>query len=61
MYFPMSQQSIEACDFNGVAKISKQNYSTNECLFSVELMSGAGKNVAGISVLIGWLSFLVLF
>lgn len=61
MYFQMSQQSVEACNFNGVAKISKQNYSTNECLFSVELMSGAGKNVAGISVLIGWLSFLVLF
>lgn len=59
-YFQMSQQSVEACDFHGTAKITNKNYSTQECLFPVELMSGACKNIARIKYLVGFLSLLVL-
>ncbi|CAI9282262.1 unnamed protein product [Lactuca saligna] len=60
MYYQMNEQSVEACDFNGVAKITNRNYSTQECLFPVEIMSAAGKNLAGTSVLVGLLSLLAL-
>ncbi|KAL8199624.1 hypothetical protein R6Q57_013192, partial [Mikania cordata] len=57
MYFQMSQQSVEACDFNGAAKITKKNYSTGDCLFPVELMSGASRNLAGASLVVTLFSF----
>lgn len=60
MYFQMSQQSVEACDFNGAAKITKKNYSTPECLFPVELMSGGRRIVAGFSFVVSFFSFMVL-
>ncbi|KAI3776613.1 hypothetical protein L1987_46399 [Smallanthus sonchifolius] len=61
MYFQMSQQSVEACDFNGAAKITKKNYSTAECVFPVELLSGARRNLAGITFVVSFFSLLLLF
>ncbi|KAI3499823.1 hypothetical protein L1887_35635 [Cichorium endivia] len=60
MYYQMNEQSVEACDFNKVAKITNHNYSTQECLFPVGIMSAAGKNLAGSTMLGCLLSLLVL-
>ncbi|KAF6149488.1 hypothetical protein GIB67_011389 [Kingdonia uniflora] len=39
MYFQMQSQDVQACDFQGLAKITKTNMSTDECLFPIEIMS----------------------
>nr|XP_043618375.1 glucan endo-1,3-beta-glucosidase 8-like [Erigeron canadensis] len=61
MYFQMNEQSVEACDFNGAAKLTKKNYSTQECLFPLELMSGATNKHQGITFLLVLVSLMVLF
>ncbi|GAB2282955.1 hypothetical protein Dimus_017489 [Dionaea muscipula] len=43
MFFQMNQQSMDACKFNGLAKIVTQNASTGTCLFPIEVMSAARK------------------
>ncbi|KAI3669332.1 hypothetical protein L6452_40564 [Arctium lappa] len=58
MYFQMNEQSVEACDFDGAAKITKHNFSDDECLFPVQIMSGARKGVAGI--LSGVVGFMIM-
>lgn len=63
MYFQINNQDVEACDFQGLAKIVKQNASTGECLFPLALESGGGRLsvVSGASVFAGLLTLLVLF
>ncbi|KAK9713309.1 hypothetical protein RND81_06G018600 [Saponaria officinalis] len=41
MYFQMNEQSVEACQFEGLAMITTTNASQNGCLFPIELQSGA--------------------
>jgi hypothetical protein len=57
MYFQMQDQSVEACDFNGLAEIVKQNASRGGCLFPIMIMS-AGNRVGlayGVSIFAGLL------
>ncbi|KAJ9561550.1 hypothetical protein OSB04_006710 [Centaurea solstitialis] len=60
MYFQMNEQSVEACDFDGAAKITKQNFSDGECLFPVEIISGARRRLAGMLNLIMLMMLMVL-
>ncbi|WCJ31722.1 O-Glycosyl hydrolases family 17 protein [Euphorbia peplus] len=39
MYFQMMDQDAEACDFNGMASVVKQNASKGGCLFPVQIVS----------------------
>lgn len=60
MYFQMQDQSVEACDFNGLAEIVKQNASKGNCLFPIEIMS-AGDRISlgfGATIFVGLLLFL---
>ncbi|EXB24800.1 Glucan endo-1,3-beta-glucosidase 8 [Morus notabilis] len=41
MYFQMNDQSVEACDFSGMAKIVTQNASHGNCLFPIQIESCA--------------------
>lgn len=38
-YFQTRDQSVEACDFNGMATIVKQDPSKGSCLFPIEIQS----------------------
>lgn len=63
MYFQMQNQDVEACSFQGLAKIVETNASTLECLFPIALES-AGTRLwmqTGTSILAGLLVFLALF
>ncbi|KAL2498699.1 O-Glycosyl hydrolase family 17 protein [Abeliophyllum distichum] len=63
MYFQMQNQDVEACNFQGLAKIVKTNASTPECLFPLALQS-AGTRLwmqTGTSILAGLLVLLALF
>ncbi|KAK2968684.1 hypothetical protein RJ640_013102 [Escallonia rubra] len=63
MYFQMQNQDVEACDFQGLAKIVKQNASTSDCLFPIAIMSDGRRlnMVTGVSALAGLLTLLALF
>ncbi|XP_065876795.1 glucan endo-1,3-beta-glucosidase 8-like [Euphorbia lathyris] len=39
MYFQMSDQDAEACDFGGMATVVKQNASKGTCLFPIQIIS----------------------
>ncbi|VFQ74050.1 unnamed protein product [Cuscuta campestris] len=39
MYYQVNNQDVEACDFQGLAKIERKNASTSECLFLIALES----------------------
>ncbi|XP_062147794.1 glucan endo-1,3-beta-glucosidase 8 [Alnus glutinosa] len=57
MYFQMQDQSVEACDFNGMAEIVKQNASRKSCFFQIQIMS-AGDRIRltyGVSIFVGLL------
>jgi hypothetical protein len=57
MYFQMQDQSVEACDFNGMAEIVKQNASRRSCFFQIQIMS-AGDRIRltyGVSIFVGLL------
>ncbi|KAM6590715.1 hypothetical protein CsatA_013320 [Cannabis sativa] len=41
IYFQMNDQSVEACDFSGLAKIVTQNASRDGCLFPIQIESSA--------------------
>ncbi|PON85651.1 Glycoside hydrolase [Trema orientale] len=41
MYFQMNDQSVEACDFSGLATIVTQNASRGSCLFPIQIESSA--------------------
>ncbi|XP_074308645.1 glucan endo-1,3-beta-glucosidase 8-like [Silene latifolia] len=62
MYFQMNEQSVEACQFEGLAMITSSNASRNGCLFPIELMSGAFRVslVSSRVVLLGVLVMLLL-
>lgn len=49
MYFQIQNQDVEACDFQGFAKIVKKNASTSECLFPLALESGGGRLGFGVA------------
>ncbi|XP_038706080.1 glucan endo-1,3-beta-glucosidase 8-like [Tripterygium wilfordii] len=55
MYFQMQDQDVQACDFNGLAKIVQQNASRGSCLFPVQIVSaGERLNLAyGVGVVAG--------
>lgn len=55
MYYQMKNQDSEACDFNGLAMVVKQNASRNGCLFPLQLL-GAGERLRlahGASIIAG--------
>lgn len=57
MYFQMQDQSVEACDFNGLAEIVKENPSRGRCMFPIMIMS-AGNRIGlayGVSIFAGLL------
>ena len=63
MYFQMNNQDVEACDFQGLAKIVTRNASKGDCLFPIQIVS-AGRRlnmVTGVSVLAGLLTLLAMF
>lgn len=62
-YFQINNQDVESCDFQGLAKIVKQNASTSDCLFPIAIQSaGMRLNMAtGVSVLVTLLTFFTLF
>ncbi|CAK9157965.1 unnamed protein product, partial [Ilex paraguariensis] len=39
MYFQMNNQDVEACDFQGLAKIVTRNASQGDCLFPIQIVS----------------------
>ncbi|KNA24361.1 hypothetical protein SOVF_016250 isoform A [Spinacia oleracea] len=41
MYFQFNEQSVEACDFDGLATITSNNASQPGCLFPIEIVSAA--------------------
>ena len=60
MYFQMQNQDVEACNFNGMGKITTKNASTGTCLFPVQMMS-AGEKLIGYGVSVTGFMGLVLF
>ncbi|KAL5714719.1 glucan endo-1,3-beta-D-glucosidase [Ranunculus cassubicifolius] len=44
MYFQMQDQDVQACDFQGLAKITTVNASQKGCVFPIELMSGGQRS-----------------
>ncbi|KAG9456861.1 hypothetical protein H6P81_001369 [Aristolochia fimbriata] len=40
MYFQIQDQDVEACVFEGLAKISSKNMSQGDCLFPIQIESG---------------------
>ncbi|GMH14944.1 hypothetical protein Nepgr_016785 [Nepenthes gracilis] len=63
MFFQMNDQSVEACDFDGLGEITTQNASTGTCLFPIEIVSGANKVglVYAVSAMAGLLLILLVF
>ena len=63
-YFQTRDQSVEACDFNGMGTIVKQDPSKGSCLFPIEIES-SGDMVRAMraigSILIGLALFFVTF
>jgi hypothetical protein len=45
MYYQMQDQSVEACNFNGLAEMVKQNASKGSCLFPIQIVS-AGERLS---------------
>lgn len=45
MYFQMQNQNVEACNFNGLAKLTKTNASQGSCLFPIQIVSGGYMNL----------------
>ncbi|CAH9099783.1 unnamed protein product [Cuscuta epithymum] len=60
MYYQMNSQDVEACDFQGLAKIVKKNASTNDCLFPIALESAAVR-IGGLGVRIAILAGIFIF
>ncbi|GMN33409.1 hypothetical protein TIFTF001_004142 [Ficus carica] len=63
MYFQMNDQSVEACGFSGMGKIVTQNASRGNCLFPIQIESGAERLGLGSAVMVAagaLLSLLVL-
>ncbi|GMY11223.1 glucan endo-1,3-beta-glucosidase 8 [Fagus crenata] len=57
MYYQMQDQSVEACNFNGLAEMVKQNASKGSCLFPIQIVS-AGERLSlayGASIAAGLL------
>ncbi|KAK6924170.1 Glycoside hydrolase family 17 [Dillenia turbinata] len=47
MYFQINDQSVEACDFQGLATITKTNATVGNCLFPIQIVSaGHSLNLA---------------
>ncbi|KAA8530955.1 hypothetical protein F0562_005678 [Nyssa sinensis] len=63
MYYQTNDQDVEACNFNGLAMVVKQNASQGNCLFPVQIVS-TGKRFEvgfGTSVFAGLLILFALF
>ncbi|XP_031117007.1 glucan endo-1,3-beta-glucosidase 8 [Ipomoea triloba] len=60
MYYQINNQDVEACNFEGLAKIVKSNASTGGCLFPVALESGGTRIGVGITIFAGIFFFLAL-
>ena len=63
--FQMNEQSVEACDFDGLATIVTKDPSRGACLFPIQIYSGGtmlrgGTNMIGV-LLIGFVLFFVAF
>ncbi|XP_068649301.1 glucan endo-1,3-beta-glucosidase 8-like [Aristolochia californica] len=41
MYFQMQDQDVQACNFNGLAKITTKNMSQGDCLFPIQIENGS--------------------
>lgn len=61
-YFQINNQDVESCDFQGLAKIVKQNASTSDCLFPIAIQSvGVSLNIAsGLTVFVTLLTILIV-
>lgn len=55
MYYQMQDQDVEACNFNGLAKVTTQNASQGTCLFPVQIVSKGERSVSRASALVGFL------
>lgn len=55
MYYQMQDQDVEACNFNGLAKVTTQNASQGTCLFPVQIVSKGARSVSRASALVGFL------
>lgn len=53
MYFQAQNQDVEACGFNGMAKIVTQNASRGSCLFPIMFASGGVRLSSGFSSAVG--------
>lgn len=62
-YFQMNDQSVEACDFSGMAKIVTTNMSRGSCLFPIQIESSADRLGLRSSVMVvaGALASLLFF
>ncbi|KAJ7945317.1 Glucan endo-1,3-beta-glucosidase-like protein [Quillaja saponaria] len=64
MYFQMNDQSVEACHFNGLAKIVTDNATKGECLFPIQIVSSGEMlkvMIKGSAFLVGlFLSFITI-
>lgn len=62
MYYQINNQDVEACDFQGLAKIVKHNASTDGCLFPIALESAGTRSGGIITIFAGiFIFFLALF
>lgn len=52
MYFQTMDQSVEACDFKGMAKIVTTNPSTKDCFFPIQFQSGGRRLGFGVFALV---------
>lgn len=50
MYFQMSSQDVDACDFNGLGLIVTRNASRGTCLFPVQVVSQGERVLLGYGV-----------
>ncbi|XP_074307062.1 glucan endo-1,3-beta-glucosidase 8-like [Silene latifolia] len=49
VYFQTQNQNLEACDFEGLAKLSTQNISTGNCNFTIQIASSGLKTTVSVA------------
>ncbi|KAK6922905.1 X8 domain [Dillenia turbinata] len=59
MYFQINDQSVEACDFQGLATITKTNASVGNCLFPIQIVS-AGHSLNLASTVTSFVAMLLI-
>ncbi|OVA03316.1 Glycoside hydrolase [Macleaya cordata] len=60
MFFQMQDQIAQACDFQGMAKLTKENASQGNCLFPVQIMN-AGMRIESMTITCMVLLSLIVF